>query len=557
MTKPILMAIHEQPRELATIERELRGRYASDYEVLSEPSATAALERLGTLREMAEAQVVALLAAHAMTGMTGIEFLQRAHALHPRAQRVLLLPWGNRSAIKPILKAVSWGQIDRYVTEPSRPPDERFHHLVTELLMDWQEQNHAQPAVVTVVGERWSPRSHEVRDLLKRSGLSFDFHNADSREGREVLERVACPTGPFPVLVRFDGKVLTNPTNEEAAIALGARHSSEAGTFDLVVVGAGPAGLSAAVYGASEGLRTIVVDRETIGGQAGTSSLIRNYLGFPLGIGGAELCIRALDQAWSFGAETSVLRPATGLRAEGELRVLKMANGTEIAARAVLLATGAHYQRLGIPALEALVGRGVFYGGGVTEARSMGGEHVYVIGAGNSAGQAAVHLAKHAKRVTMLVRGAALGASMSDYLVKVIEANPTIDVQLHTVVIDGKGTGRLESLVLRTQTTGETWTVPAPALFVLIGAQPHTQWLPPSIQRDSHGFILTGQDLTVATGAQRPARPLLPLETSLPGVFAAGDVRHGSIKRVASAVGEGGISIQLVHRYLAHLRSEA
>jgi thioredoxin reductase (NADPH) len=557
MTKPILLAVHEHPRELATIQRELLGRYAADYEVIAEASATAALELLEALRRTADARVVVLLAAHAMTGMTGIDFLHQAHALHPRAQRVLLLPWGPRSATKPILRAISRGLIDRYATQPSHPPDERFHHLVTELLRDWQEQQHAQPAVVTVVGERWSPRSHEVRDLLQRSGLSFDFHHADSLEGRAVLDRVACPTGPFPVLVRFDGQVLTNPTNEEAAIALGARHSSEEGTFDLVVVGAGPAGLSAAVYGASEGLRTIVVDRETIGGQAGTSSLIRNYLGFPLGIGGAELCIRALDQAWSFGAETSVLRAATGLRVEGDLRVLALADGTEIATHAILLATGARYQRLGIPALEALVGAGVFYGGGVTEAQAMAGQHVYVIGAGNSAGQAAIHLAKHAERVTMLVRGGALAASMSEYLVTTIEATPTIDVQLHTAVIDGEGAGRLESLVLRNQTTGETRTVPAPALFVLIGAQPHTQWLPASIERDSHGFILTGQDLTVAAGEERPARQPLPLETSLPGVFAAGDVRHGSIKRVASAVGEGGISIQLVHRYLAHLRSEA
>jgi thioredoxin reductase (NADPH) len=557
MTKPILMAVHEDPGELATIQRELLGRYAADYEVIAEASATAALERLEALRGTADARVVVLLAAHAMTAMTGIDFLYQGHTVHPRAQRVLLLPWGTRSALKPILKAISRGQIDRYVTQPSRPPDERFHHLVTELLRDWQERQHAQPAVVTVVGERWSPRSHEIRDLLQRSGLSFDFYNADSDEGRGVLERVACPTGPFPVLVRFDGKVLTNPTNEEAAVALGARHSSEEGTFDLVVVGAGPAGLSAAVYGASEGLRTIVVDRETIGGQAGTSSLIRNYLGFPLGIGGAELCIRALEQAWSFGAETSVLRPATSVRVEGDLRILALADGTEIAARAILLATGARYQRLGIPGLEALVGSGVFYGGGITEAQAMEGEHVYVIGAGNSAGQAALHLAKHAKRVTMLVRGGALGASMSEYLTTAVEANPTIDVQLNTAVIEGHGAGRLESLVVRNQATGETRTEPAAALFVLIGAQPHTQWLPTSIQRDSHGFILTGQDLAVATGEERPARSPLPLETSLPGVFAAGDVRHGSIKRVASAVGEGGISIQMVHRYLAHLRSQA
>ena len=550
MTKPILMVVHEQPRELAAIQGELLGRYAASYEVLAEASATAALERLEALRG-SDARIVVLLAGQAMTGMTGIEYLQRAHLLHPRAQRVLLLPWGPRSAFKPILKAISRGQIDRYATLPSRPPDERFHHLVTELLRDWQEQQHAQPVVVTVVGERWSSRSHQVRDLLQRSGLSFDFHDADSPEGRAVLERVAFPEGPFPVLVRFDGKVLTNPTDEEAAVALGARHSSEEGIFDLVVVGAGPAGLSAAVYGASEGLRTIVVDRETIGGQAGTSSLIRNYLGFPLGVGGAELCIRSLEQAWSFGAETSVLRAATGVRVEGDLRVLDLADGTEIRARAMLLATGARYQRLGIPALEALVGAGVFYGGGVTEAQAMEGQHVHVVGAGNSAGQAAIHMSKHAKRVTILVRGGSLSTSMSEYLVTVIEANPIIDVQLHTAVVDGQGAGRLESLVLRKLNTGETRTVRAAALFVLIGAQPHTQWLPTSIQRDSHGFILTGQDLVIAAGEERPAHQALALETSLPGVFAAGDVRHGSIKRVASAVGEGGISIQMVHQYLA------
>jgi len=560
MTKPILMVVHEHPRELAAIQQELLGRYAADYEVIAEASASAALERLTALRGTTDAQVVALFAAHAMTEMTGIEYLQRAHALHPHAQRVLLIPWGNRSATKPILKAISRGQIDRHATQPSRSPDERFHHLVTELLRDWQEQQHAQPAVVTVVGERWSPRSHEIRDLLQRSGLPFVFQDADSHEGREVLERIARPAGPFPVLVRFDGQVLTNPTTEEAAVALGARHSSEEGTFDLVVVGAGPAGLSAAVYGASEGLRIIVVDRETIGGQAGTSSLIRNYLGFPLGIGGAELCNRALDQAWSFGAETSVLRPATGVRVEGSIRVLALADGTEIAARAVVLATGARYQRLGIPGLEVLVGAGVFYGGGVTEAQAMEGRHVYVIGAGNSAGQAAIHLAQHAEQVTMVVRGGSLAASMSDYLVRRIEGNPTIDVQLHTAVIDGHGVGRLEALVLRNATTGQTRTVPAAALFVLIGAQPHTDWLPASIQRDAHGFILTGQDLAVAAAAtlgDRAARTPLPLETSMPGVFAAGDVRHGSVKRVAAAVGEGGISIQLVHRYLAHVRSEA
>jgi thioredoxin reductase (NADPH) len=556
MAKPILMAVHDRTRELKTLQRELAHRYAADYDIVCEASVASALDRLNGLRS-AGVDVLAVFAAHEMTEMTGIEFLQRAHQLHSHAQRVLLIPLANRSASKPILRAISLGRIDRYATLPDRFPDEDFHYLVTELLRDWQQKQHRRPTVVTVVGEHWAARSHEFRDLLQRSGLPFVFHASDSDEGRALLHQVQRPDGPFPLLVRFDGAVLTNPTNEQVAIALGVRHSSEEGTFDVVVVGAGPAGLSAAVYGASEGLRTIVVDGETIGGQAGTSSLIRNYLGFPLGISGAELCSRALDQAWSFGAETSVLRPAIDIRTRGSDRVVVLADEAEIATRTVILATGAHYQRLGVPKLETLVGAGVFYGGGITEAQAMEGAHVYVVGAGNSAGQAAIHLAKHAERVTMLVRGGALRASMSDYLAQLIDAAENIDVHLHTTIIDGRGDGRLEELVLRDTSTEQTRSVAAAALFVLIGAQPHTDWLPDSIQRDQHGFVLTDDDLFPVSGAVagpgRP-RPPAPMETSVPGVFAAGDVRHGSVKRVASAVGEGGVAIRSVHQYLASLR---
>jgi thioredoxin reductase (NADPH) len=376
---------------------------------------------------------------------------------------VLLVPWSNRSASKPILRLITAGRIDRYAPVPSRSPDENFHYLVTELLRDWQRQQPDRPTVATLVDQRWAPRSAQIRDLLQRGGLPFTFHAADSAEGQALLLRVQRPTGPFPVLVRYDGHVLTDPSNEEMALALGVRHATMEGVFDVVVIGAGPAGLSAAVYAASEGLRTIVIDRESIGGQASSSSLIRNYLGFPVGIGGADLCNLALDQAWSFGAETSVVRAVTDLRADGDHRTVVLADGMEVTARAVVLATGASYQRLGIPPVEALVGAGVFYGGGITEALAMARLQVYVIGAGNSAGQAAIHLAKYADRMAMVVRGGGLAASMSDYLVKTIEATANIDVHLHTTVIDAHGTDRLEELVLRDAASGRTRTVPAAA----------------------------------------------------------------------------------------------
>jgi thioredoxin reductase (NADPH) len=547
MAKPILLAVHDQPADLKVIRHELTSRYAADYELLCYDSPASALTRLEAVRDTPRAAVLAVFAASEMTAMTGIEFLRQACDLHPHARRVLLIPFSNRSASKPILRLISEGRIDRYVTTPTRSPDENFHHLVTDLLRDWQQQHSTRPTVVTIVDRQWAPRSYEIRDLLQRGGLPFAFHTADSEQGRALLHQVQRPAGPFPVLIRFDGHVLTDPTNEQAAQALGVRHSSTEGVFDVVVIGAGPAGLSAAVYAASEGLHTIVVDRESIGGQAGTSSLIRNYLGFPVGIGGAELCNRALDQAWSFGAETSMLREVTRLRTRGDHHVVALADGAEITARSVVLATGASYQRLGIPRVEALVGAGVFYGGGITEAPALTGQQVYVVGAGNSAGQAAVNLAKYAQRVTMIVRGDGLAATMSDYLIRTITATANIHVLPHTTVVDGHGTDRLQDLILRDATTGQNRTVPAAALFILIGAHPHTDWLPPSIHRDHHGFVLTGPDLPATHAA-------LPLETSMPGVFAAGDIRHGSVKRVASAVGDGGISIRSLHQRLARLR---
>jgi thioredoxin reductase (NADPH) len=553
MVKPVLLAVHDQPGDLRLIQEELTDRYARDYEIICTDSPAMALHRLAAWRATPATAVLILFAAAEMREMGGVEFLQRAHDLHPHAQRVLLIPWSNRSASKPVLRLITQGRIDRYAVTPVRSPDESFHGLVTDLLRGWQQRHPDRPTVVSVVDQRWAPRSYEIRDLLQRGGVPFAFHTTESDEGRALLDRVGRSAGPFPVLVRFDGLVLADPGSEQIAVALGVRHASTEGLFDVVVIGAGPAGLSAAVYAASEGLRTLVLDRESIGGQAGTSSLIRNYLGFPVGIGGAELCNRALDQAWSFGADTSVLREVTDLRADGDRRVVVLGDGAEVSARSVVLATGASYQRLAVPRIEALVGAGVFYGGGITEGPAMAGQQVYVVGAGNSAGQAAIHLAKYAENVTMVVRGDGLAASMSDYLVRTIEAADNIDVRLHTTVVDARGTERLEELVLADAAIGRTQTVPAGALFILIGALPRTDWLPASIHRDAKGFVLTGQDVTPTGPALVRERPPRPLETSLPGVFAVGDVRHGSVKRVASAVGEGGISIRFVHEYLAHL----
>jgi thioredoxin reductase (NADPH) len=412
---------------------------------------------------------------------------------------------------------------------------------------------------VRLVGEPWSARSHELRDVLSRSGIPHAFCAADSKEGRELLARVDKTLARLPVVIVFDRLVLVDPDNAEIVDAFelispfGLNTLSDVRDFDLVIIGAGPAGLAAAVYGSSEGLRTVIVERETFGGQAGTSSLIRNYLGFSRGVSGSELAWQAYQQAWLFGASFHLARHTIALHHRQGRLVVSLSDGTEVAGRAAIIATGASYRRLGVPSLEALQGAGVFYGAAVAQAQGMKGQEVYVVGGGNSAGQAARHLSKYAKRVTLLVFGESLTAHMSQYLIEEIEATENIQVRLNTQVIDGSGQGRLEHLVLKDRASGLTETFPAAALFVLIGARPHTGWLPEEVMRDERGYIITGSDLlrdgSLPEGWPLKRQPML-LETSVPGVFAAGDVRCGSVKRVASAVGEGSIAIQMVHKYL-------
>jgi thioredoxin reductase (NADPH) len=538
------------------IEYELRKRYDKDYQVVSIPSSKWGIKRLGEFKAAGE-EVALVLADQWMPDMSGTEFVAQARQLFPTAKRALLIAWGDRTAQEPILRSMTLGHVDYYVNKPEQSGDEHFHRLISEFLYEWAKAYRPAFHEIRVVGERRSARSHELRDILNRNGVLHEFYPADSEPGRELLAQTGKSSAKLPVLILYNEKVLEDPSNAELADAFGVNRPLARQEFDLVIVGAGPAGLASAVYGASEGLSTLVLEGEAIGGQAGTSSLIRNYLGFPWGVGGAELARRATEQAWWFGATFRFMRHATALhRSEKELMVT-LSDGTEVGARAVILATGASYRRLGVRSLEALVGAGVFYGAAVSEARAVEGQEVYVVGGANSAGQAAMHLSKYASRVTLLVRGSKLTVSMSEYLITEIEAAQNIDVRFNAEVVDGGGDGRLEYLVLKNSASGLTETVPAAALFVLIGAEPRTEWLPEEIERDNRGFIVTGQDL-LRNGRPPQKWPLerhpLLLETSMPGVFAAGDVRHRSVKRVASAVGEGSIAIQLVHEYFIKAR---
>jgi thioredoxin reductase (NADPH) len=549
--KPVIFAVDAGAESFLRIEYGLRRRYGVEYQVICETSAMWGMKRLKDLKA-AGAAVALILADQWMPDIEGAEFLARAGRLFPTAKRAVLVEWGDRTTQEPVLRAMSLGHIDYYVNKPERPGDEYFHKMVAEFLYDWAKAHRPVFAEIRVVGERWSARSHELRDVLSRNGFLHEFHAAETEAGQQLLARLGKRSVKFPVAILYDGQVLEDPSNADLADAFGVNRPLGRRRFDLVIVGAGPAGLAAAVYGASEGLSTLIVEGEAIGGQAGTSSLIRNYLGFPWGVGGAELAKRATEQAWWFGAVFRFMRNVAALRSEGRELTLTLSDGTEVAGRAVVLATGASYRRLGVPSLEGLVGAGVFYGAAVTEAKAVTGQEVYVVGGANSAGQAALHLAEYASRVTLVVRGRSLSTSMSEYLIREIEAAQNIYVLFRTRVIDGGGEGRLEHLVLKDLESERTETVPAAALFVLIGAEPRTGWLPKEIVRDQQGYVVTGPDL-LRDG--RPpwgwplGRPPLPMETSMPGVFAAGDVRYGSVKRVASAVGAGANAVQSVHEH--------
>jgi thioredoxin reductase (NADPH) len=552
MGQPVMLLVSDQDAVREALSDDLARRLGVEFRILTERSPTALL---GTLRRLAEEseELALIIAAQRMREMSGIDCLVRAHALHPAAKRILLIGRRDWAGTSPTVRAMTLGQIDSYLFEPWLPLERWLYLPISQVLADWTPTQTPSFEGIRIIGPQWGSRSHELRDMLTRMGIPHGWYPADSEAGRQLLRDVGEDGSRLPVVVFHSGRVFLDPTNAELAAGLGFGTKPAAATYDVAIIGAGPAGLAAGVYASSEGLSTLVVEPQVVGGQAGTSPLIRNYLGFPRGVSGNDLANRALEQTWLFGAHVILTQHATSLDARGTERVVQLADGTTIAARVVVIATGVSWRRSGIPSLETLVGAGVFYGAAGTEAQAMQGQDVFIVGAGNSAAYAALHLATWAASVTMLVRGRDLGKSISNYLLQQIEGTSNIKLRLHTEIVHGYGDTRLEGLTLRDKDSGSTEDIPATAVFMMIGAEPHTEWLGSNIERDRRGYILTGHDL-LDNGKPPPGwphqRPPLLLETSIPGVFATGDVRHGSIKRVASAVGEGAVAIQLARGYL-------
>jgi len=552
MQRPWIVIVDDRPRGLSALLEAIARRYGGDYETKGHVSAAAALADLTRARDEGD-DVALVIADQWMPEMTGRELLQRAHTLHPDAQRALLVGWGDKRSSDTILQGCALGQLDNYILKPWSPPEVHLYPAIGEFLSEWARSHVPRLELVRVVGNSPSPRATELLDLLERNSVPHGFYAAESEGGQKLIHDLGVDPARLPAVLLFDGTVMHDPTNAALADALG--ESALGGEqYDIAIVGAGPAGLAAAVYAASEGLTTIVIEREAIGGQAGASSLIRNFLGFPRGIRGAELAQRAWQQAWLLGAKYVLARRAVGLRAQDGTRVITLDDGREVTARAVVIATGAQYRRLGVPRIERFEGIGVFYTVGLDVAAALAGKDVIVAGGGNSAGQAVVHLAKRARRVIHVVRGRTLSLTMSAYLAQEILRQPNIELRFETEVVDADGAPALEKVVLKNRKTGACESIATPALFVMIGAMPHTEWLGGVLERDRNGFILTGDDIAHEARGAFDDRPPTLLETSVPRVFAAGDVRYGSTKRIASAIGEAAVAIRVLHEVL---RTEA
>jgi thioredoxin reductase (NADPH) len=547
--KPVLLTVDDDPSVSRAVARDLRRRYGEDYRVVRADSGPQALDALKEIRLRGD-RVAALLADYRMPQMNGIEFLEEAMDLFPRARRALLTAYADTDAA---IQAINVVDVDHYLLKPWDPPEEKLYPVVDGLLELWRSTDDRPVEETKVVGHRWSPRSHEVRDFLTRNSVPYRWYTADSPEGLRLLDAAGVDAAAVPLVITADGEPLSAPSDEVLARRVGLSTTPASDFYDLVIVGGGPAGLGAAVYGGSEGLRTVLVERRATGGQAGQSSRIENYLGFPDGVSGGQLTERARRQALKFGAEMLTARVVSGLEVRGPARVVKFSDGSEIAAHTVLLATGVSYRRLEADGVDGLTGRGVFYGSAAVEAPASEGQHVYIVGGANSAGQAAVYFSRYADRVTLLVRGDSLERSMSHYLIEQLRAIENVSVRTSVMVEACQGDGHLERVRLRDVSSDKSEEVEAGFVFVFIGAAPLTDWLDGVVARDPAGFVLAGPDLLV--DGRRPAgwpldRDPLYLETSVPGVFAAGDVRSQSVKRVASAVGEGAMAVSLIHRYL-------
>ncbi|GHO99701.1 fused response regulator/thioredoxin-disulfide reductase [Reticulibacter mediterranei] len=554
MAKPAILLVDDDPGVLHAIDRDVRRRYGSDYRILRAGSGAEALEVLKHIRLRNEA-VALLLTDQRMPQMDGVTLLERAKEFYPDAKRVLLTAYADTDVA---IQAINSVRLDYYLVKPWNPPEEQLYPVLQDLLDDWRSDFRPLFEGVRVIGHRWSPQTHQIKDFLTRNLIPYQWLDIEaSAEAGRLLEQADLADKSLPIVLLQDATVLVQPTIAQLAEKVGLQTHAGQPFYDLVIVGAGPAGLAAAVYGASEGLRTVLIEREAPGGQAGTSSRIENYLGFPVGLSGADLTRRAVAQARRFGVEVLAPQEVVGLRAEGAYRFLKLGDGSELRSYALVVATGVSYRTLNVPGVERLTGAGIYYGAAMTEAMSCQDTDVFIVGGANSAGQAAMYFSRYARTVTMLVRADSLSKSMSQYLIDEIGRTENITVYTHTEVQEARGEMSLQSLTLKNSQTGETQTVPATALFIFIGAMPCTEWLGNAVQRDKQGFVLTGSDLYVdgkpGQGWTLPRPPFL-LETSMPGVFAAGDVRLGSIKRVASGVGEGSIAIQFVHRYLAEVR---
>jgi thioredoxin reductase (NADPH) len=550
MPPPILLTVDDDPGVSRAIARDLRQHYSEDYRIRRAESGQEALDTLSELKLRGD-RVGLLLADHRMPEMNGVEFLERARQLYPEARRVLLTAYADTEAA---IGAINRADVDYYLLKPWDPPQERLYPVIDDLLEDWLADDRPPFEGVKVVGHRWSARSHDVKDFLARNQVPFRWKELGrDEEANRLLAAKGMSPDDLPLVVTPAGEPLRSPSTSELATALGLTRTPNLPFYDLIVVGGGPAGLGAAVYGGSEGLKTVLVEREAVGGQAGQSSRIENYLGFPSGVSGADLARRAATQAQRFGVETLLVSEVEALEICGSARVVRLRDGTELSAHAVLLTTGVAYRRIGIPEVEQFTGRGVYYGAAMTEAMNCQGEDVYIVGGANSAGQAAVYFSRSARSVTLLCRGESLERSMSHYLIEQIAERPNISVRNKTEIDWADGDDHLEQLRLVDRATGEEEKVDTSWLFVLIGAAPGTNWLCDVVRRDERGFVLSGPDLSVdgkpPAGWPLERHPYF-LETSVPGVFVAGDVRSQSVKRVASAVGEGAMAVSLIHRYL-------